>query len=59
MNETLLLNQKIFSDEYYKKELIDIISGEKSASLDQLIGLLQLFKKRIFIIKYIRKKMDL
>ena len=60
MNETLLLNslKDFFSDEYYKKELIDIISGEKSISLRSIDWFITNYSKKKNIYYKIYKKED-
>ena len=48
MNDTLLLNslRNFFSDKYYKKELIDIISGNKSISLRSIDWFITNYSKK-------------
>ncbi len=60
MNETLLLNslKDFFSDEYYKKELIDIISGEKSISLRSIDWFITNYSKKKNIYYKIYQKED-
>jgi hypothetical protein len=60
MNETLLLNslKDFFSDKYYKKQLIDIISGEKSISLRSIDWFITNYSKKKNIYYKIYQKED-